>query len=54
MAKQNEEFGKKCTDSGKAISRDKRYYRNGQYFANKTAFVRWNKKQQKENEKAEA
>ena len=34
----NEDFGKKCAFTGKALKRRKRYYRDGQYYVNKTAF----------------
>ena len=35
----------KCTLSGKAIKRRKRYYRNGKYFLNKASYQAFVKKQ---------
>ena len=43
--KKNEDFGKKCAGTGKSIKRERRYYRDGKYFANKTAYINWRKKE---------
>ncbi|MFT7538673.1 MAG: hypothetical protein ACI9F2_000824 [Lysobacterales bacterium] len=51
---QDESYGKKCSESGKAIDRARRYYRNGKYFANKTAFNKWRVKERKKAEEAAA
>ncbi|MCA9400344.1 MAG: hypothetical protein KC713_01860 [Candidatus Omnitrophica bacterium] len=50
--KEDKEFGKKCAFSGKAISRTKRYYRNGKYYLNKASYKAHMEKL--ENEKADA
>lgn len=44
--KKDEDFGKKCTGTKKSISRARRYYRDGHYFANKTAYLNWRKEEQ--------
>ncbi len=36
--KKDNEVAKKCAGTGKALKRVKRYYRNGLYYANKTAY----------------
>ena len=52
----DEDFGKKCAGTKKAISRARRYYRDGNYFANKTAYINWRNKARKKaaEEAAEA
>ena len=36
--KKNDEWKKKCAQTGKALKNVKRYYRNGAYYVNKAAF----------------
>ena len=38
MAEKNPDLGKKCAFSGVALSKARRFYRNGNYFRNKAAF----------------
>ncbi len=43
--KPENEWKFKCAQSGKAIKRRKRYYRNGKYFLNKASWQAFVKKQ---------
>lgn len=36
--KTDSELGKKCAQTGVALTKARRYYRNGQYYRNKTAY----------------
>ena len=38
MADEKEDISKKCAQTGTALKRSRRYYRNGKYFLNKNAF----------------
>ena len=51
---EDKELGKKCAFTGKPLKRRKRYYRNGQYFVNKTAFKEKIKKDAEEKAAAAA
>ncbi len=53
--KKDDDFGKKCAGTKKPIDRARRYYRDGNYFANKTAYIGWrNKARKKAAEEAAA
>ena len=44
----------KCAQSGKAIKRRRRYYRNGKYFLNKASWQAYVKKQKEDKATADA
>jgi len=51
----DKEIGKKCAHTGTALKRVKRYYRNGKYYVNKTAYKAMLKEKSEEaKEKEEA
>ena len=52
--KPENEWKFKCAQSGKAIKRRKRYYRNGKYFLNKASWQAYAKKQKEDAAKAAA
>ena len=54
MADEKEDLSKKCAQTGVALKKFKRYYRNGRYFISKAAFVTWFQKiQEEKNQKLE-
>lgn len=40
------EKSKQCANCNKTITRDRWYYKNGEYFCNKRCFKKWKKKKE--------
>ena len=54
MADEKEDIGKKCAFSGVTLKRARRYYRDGKYYRNKSAYKAQLKKLAEEANKAAA